>query len=209
MEILEEAISGLEGKQIPGDVVFKLYDTYGFPVDLTADVARERGLTIDQAGFEAAMEGQREKAKACQQVWIAHRAASLKVDAETEFTGYDGTDSVCEIVAVQDRQRSILLILAGDERAQSSCRRRRFTRKAADRLATRAFLAEEGRIFRVDDTQKSGKANVHFGAVEEGEFKVGDKLEAIVDAERRQAIRPESLGTHLMHAALRRCSATT
>ena len=202
MEILEEAIGNLEGKEIPGDVVFKLYDTYGFPVDLTADFARERGLTVDESGFEEAMEGQRQKARDASKFGVA-QGGSLKVDAHTEFTGYEGTDGVCEIVAIYKNGEAAKSIAAGDEGA-IVLSTTPFYAESGGQIGDSGILAESGRIFRVDDTQKSGNANVHYGAVEEGEFKVGDNVEAIVDAERRQAIVLNHSGTHLMHAALRK-----
>ena len=99
MEILEAAIADLDSKQLPGDLVFKLYDTYGFPVDLTADIARERDLSIDQQGFDAAMEGQRERARAASKFSVAG-GDGLRTDAKTEFLGYAGTEASCEIVAL-------------------------------------------------------------------------------------------------------------
>ncbi|MDX1508497.1 MAG: alanine--tRNA ligase, partial [Woeseiaceae bacterium] len=202
LEILEDAIANLKGKQVPGDVVFKLYDTYGFPVDLTADFARERGLSVDQPGFEEAMEGQRQKARDASKFGAA-RGGSLKVDADTEFTGYDGTEGVCEIVAMYKDGKPVDTIAAGDD-AAIVLSTTPFYAESGGQIGDTGILAESGRIFRVDDTQKSGNANVHYGAVEQGEFKVGDKVEAIVDAERRQAIVLNHSGTHLMHAALRK-----
>ena len=99
MEILDAAIADLTDKEIPGDVVFKLYDTYGFPVDLTADIARERGLTVDQQGFEEAMAGQRDRARAASK-FSAIGKDGIKTDAESEFLGYEGTDAKCEVVAL-------------------------------------------------------------------------------------------------------------
>jgi alanyl-tRNA synthetase len=116
MEILEAAIDDLDGKQLPGDVIFKLYDTYGFPVDLTADVARERELTIDQAGFEAAMQGQKDKAKAASK-FSAVSGDAIKTDANTEFLGYEATESACEVVALFKDGQAIDELADGDEGA--------------------------------------------------------------------------------------------
>src|SRR5210317_2079794 len=116
MEILEAAIADLDGKQLPGDLVFKLYDTYGFPVDLTADIARERDLTIDQAGFEAAMQGQRDKEKAASK-FSAISGDALKTDAKTEFLGYDATESACKVVALFREGESVDELADGDEGA--------------------------------------------------------------------------------------------
>ncbi len=201
MEILEEAISKLMGKKIPGNVVFKLYDTFGFPVDLTADIARERGLTVDQPGFETSMGEQRDRGRAASKFSVADSGA-FKSDVETTFLGYEGTDDVGEIVALYKRGESVDSLSAGDDGAVilSSTP---FYAESGGQVGDTGILAEAGRIFRVDDTQTSGKAHVHFGAVEVGEFKLGDKIDAVVDADRRQAIVLNHSATHLVHAALR------
>ncbi|MDJ0760204.1 MAG: alanine--tRNA ligase [Woeseiaceae bacterium] len=201
MEILESAIAELKGREIPGDVVFKLYDTYGFPIDLTADVARERELTIDQAGFEAAMRGQQEKAKAASK-FGAVGDANLKSEAESNFLGYDGTDAVSKIVELYKDGDPVDVLQAGEDGAVVLSTTP-FYAESGGQIGDKGILAEDGCIFRVDDTQKSGKAIVHYGAVEEGELHPGQKIEAIVDADRRQAIVLNHSATHLMHAALR------
>jgi alanyl-tRNA synthetase len=201
MEILETAIGDLKGKQIPGEVVFKLYDTYGFPVDLTADIARERDLTVDEEGFETAMGQQRDRARAASKFGAADGDA-LKTDAETEFTGYAGTEGSSEIVSLYKDGESVESLEAGDEGAVilSSTP---FYAESGGQTGDKGILVADGELFNVADTQKSGKANVHFGTVEQGELKVGDAIEAVVDADRRQAIRLNHTATHLMHAALR------
>jgi alanyl-tRNA synthetase len=201
MEILESAIRELDGTEIPGDIVFKLYDTYGFPVDLTADIARERDMTVDEAGFEAAMEGQRARARASSK-FGAEASGMFKTDAETEFLGYGGTESVGKIVSLYKGGESVNALSAGDEGAVilSSTP---FYAESGGQIGDTGILVGHVRLFRVDDTQKSGKANVHFGSVEQGELKVGDEIEAVVDADRRQDIRLNHSATHLMHAALR------
>ncbi|MGB5258783.1 MAG: alanine--tRNA ligase [Woeseiaceae bacterium] len=202
MDILDSAIAQLHGKQIPGDVVFKLYDTYGFPVDLTADIARERDLAIDEQGFEQAMEEQRDRARAASKFGVAD-GGTLKTDAETEFLGYDGTEGACEIVALYKEDNPVDVLVSGDDGAVvlSSTP---FYAESGGQVGDTGILVETGKLFRVDDTQKSGKANVHFGAVEQGELKVGERVDAVVDADRRQAIRLNHSATHLMHAALRK-----
>jgi alanyl-tRNA synthetase len=201
MEILEAAIDDLDGKQLPGDVIFKLYDTYGFPVDLTADVARERELTIDQAGFEAAMQGQKDKAKAASK-FSAVSGDAIKTDASTEFLGYEATESACEVVALFKDGQAIDELADGDEGAVVLASTP-FYAESGGQIGDKGILVNDGKLFRVDDTQKSGDANVHFGTVEQGTLKVGDNMEAVVDADRRQAIRLNHTATHLMHAALR------
>lgn len=201
-EILEAAIADLKGKQIPGEVVFKLYDTYGFPVDLTADIARERGLTVDEEGFETAMEQQRDRARAASKFSVAG-GESLKTDVETEFLGYDGTEAASRIVALYKDGKSVDSLSVGEEGAVilSSTP---FYAESGGQIGDTGILVADGNLFNVADTQKSGNANVHFGAVEQGELKAGDAIEAVVDADRRQAIRLNHTATHLMHAALRR-----
>ena len=201
IEILEAAIADLKGKQIPGEVVFKLYDTYGFPVDLTADIARERDLTVDEEGFEIAMGQQRDRARAASK-FAAAGGESLKTDAETEFLGYDGTEAASKIVSLYKDGKSVDALSAGAEGAVilSSTP---FYAESGGQIGDTGILVADGKLFNVADTQKSGKANVHYGAIEQGELKVGDTIEAVVDADRRQAIRLNHTATHLLHAALR------
>jgi alanyl-tRNA synthetase len=201
IEILEAAIADLRGKQIPGDVVFKLYDTYGFPVDLTADIARERDLTVDEEGFETAMGQQRDRARAASK-FAAAGGETLKTDAQTEFLGYDGTEAASKIVSLHKDGESVDALGAGAEGAVilSSTP---FYAESGGQIGDTGILVADGKLFNVADTQKSGKAHVHFGTIERGEFKVGDAIEAVVDADRRQAIRLNHTATHLMHSALR------
>jgi alanyl-tRNA synthetase len=201
MAILEDAIAKLRSTVLPGEIVFKLYDTYGFPVDLTADVARERGLTVDQAGFEAAMEAQRERARAASKFGAAG-SGGLLTEAETAFSGYEGTEGSSAVVALYKEGVAVESLMAGEDGAVvlSSTP---FYAESGGQIGDSGILAAQGMIFRVDDTRKSGKANVHYGALEQGNLSSGDTVEAIVDADRRQAIRLNHSATHLMHAALR------
>jgi alanyl-tRNA synthetase len=201
MEILEGAIEALSGEQIPGEIVFKLYDTYGFPVDLTADIARERSLAIDEEGFEAAMAEQRDRARAASK-FAASTEKSIRTEAASEFSGYEGTEASGEIVALYRGGSPVDALAAGDEGAVilSSTP---FYAESGGQIGDTGILAETGKLFQVVDTQKSGNAIVHYGAVEEGHLNLGDAVDAIVDDERRQAIRLNHSATHLMHAALR------
>tara|TARA_R110002096_G_scaffold116164_2_gene251711 strand:- start:6678 stop:9275 length:2598 start_codon:yes stop_codon:yes gene_type:complete len=201
MDILESAIANLEGKKIPGDVVFKLYDTYGFPVDLTADIARERELVVDEEGFETAMEAQRDRARAASKFSVAG-GDGLKTDAVSEFLGYDGTEAQCKIVSLFKDGGEVATLSAGDEGAVVLASTP-FYAESGGQIGDKGILVDDSKLFHVTDTQKSGDANVHFGSVEQGEFKLGDGVDAIVDADRRQAIRLNHTATHLMHAALR------
>ena len=202
MEILEDSIAGLDGEVIPGDVVFKLYDTYGFPVDLTADIARERGLVVDQDGFERAMEGQRQKAKAASKFGV-QTGAGIETDAETEFLGYEGTEAPSEVVALYADGQPVDKLSVGEDGAVilSSTP---FYAESGGQIGDTGVLKAGDHSFSVVDTRKSGSASLHYGSVQAGEIAVGDKVEARVDADRRQAIRLNHSATHLMHAALRK-----
>ncbi len=201
MEILEAAIAGMQGKEIPGEVAFKLYDTYGFPLDLTADIARERGLSVDQRGFEEAMTGQRDRARAASK-FTASGSDAITTDAVSEFLGYDGTDGSSTVVSLYKDGAAVDVLTAGDEGAVVLSVTP-FYAESGGQVGDAGILADEGKLFNVSDTQKSAKAIVHYGLVEAGELRAGDQLEAIVDAERRQATRLNHSATHLMHAALR------
>ncbi|MEM7432663.1 MAG: alanine--tRNA ligase [Pseudomonadota bacterium] len=201
MEMLESAIAGLDDNEIPGDVVFKLYDTYGFPADLTGDIARERGLTIDQSGFETAMNDQRARARASSK-FSADASGKLQTDADSEFTGYEGTDGASQVVAVFKNGESVDSLSPGDEGA-IVLEVTPFYAESGGQIGDTGILAADNTVFNVTDTQKNGSAIVHFGLMEEGSVAVDDELDAIVDADRRQAIRLNHSATHLMHAALR------
>ena len=208
MEILESAISKLKGKEIPGDIVFKLYDTFGFPVDLTADIARERGLTIDQKGFEERMGAQRDRARAASSFNIKVDTASLKLTAypakvtRTTFTGYEELEGVSEVGAVLKDEEPADLLSKGDEGAVI-LKSTPFYAESGGQVGDAGVLESDNGSFLVTDTQKVDKAIVHFGKVQLGELKPGDKVTAKVDGERRQAIVLHHSATHLMHAALR------
>jgi len=201
MEILEEAIAGLKGKQIPGDVVFKLYDTYGFPVDLTADIARERELEIDEKGFETAMQAQRDRARAASK-FLASGDSGVETDVESAFSGYEQTEEKSQVVALFHDGQPVDSLGKGEEGAvvlDSTP----FYAESGGQVGDTGELKASGAVFAVSDTQKGGKANVHYGRLESGTLSVGDSVEACVDAERRQAIVLNHSATHLMHAALR------
>ena len=200
MEILESAIADLKGSELPGDVVFKLYDTYGFPVDLTADIARERELSVDEKGFEVAMEQQRDRARAASKFGAAG-SDSLKTNAETEFLGYTGTEASSTILSLHKGGKAVASLAVGEEGAVILSATP-FYAESGGQIGDKGILVSDGKLFNVADTQKSGKANVHYGTVEQGELKVGDDMDAIVDADRRQAIRLNHSATHLMHAAM-------
>ncbi len=208
MEILESAIAGLKGKKLPGDVVFKLYDTYGFPVDLTADIARERGLTVDQAGFEKEMEKQRKRARAASSFKIEVPAGALdiigqKVTSASTFSGYERIEESSTVASIFKNGKSVKKISADDE-ALVVLDATPFYAESGGQIGDTGVLEFDGGSFLVTDTQKSSKAIVHIGKVQSGQLSKGDKVTARVDGERRAAIVLNHSATHLMHAALRK-----
>ena len=202
MRLLDEAIANLSGDQIPGETVFKLYDTYGFPVDLTADIARERGLTLDVAGFEQAMERQKERARAASQFGSA-QTLDIQIQGETDFCGYDRLQEEATIVALYRGGESCDALEAGEE-GLVILDRSPFYGESGGQVGDRGWLNTETARFGVQDTQKKGDGVlVHVGRVEEGALTVGDRVDARVDADRRRATALNHSATHLLHAALR------
>jgi len=201
MRILEEAITKLQGTVIPGEVVFRLYDTYGFPADLTADVARERGLTLDMAGFEQAMEQQRERARAASQFGVDY-GQRLELHGETEFTGYDRLADRGQVVALARGAEPAAALEAGEEGAVV-LDRTPFYAESGGQVGDQGVLEGDGCRFEVQDTQKQGGAFLHVGRVISGRLTVGTELAAQVDVEKRQATVLNHSATHLLHAALR------
>jgi alanyl-tRNA synthetase len=207
MGLLDAAIAGLAGHtQIPGETVFRLYDTYGFPVDLTSDIAREKGLTIDEPGFEAAMDAQRARARAASKFNVDLRGG-VSVDSRTSFVGYDGEHGVGRVVALF-RDRQPVEQLAAGEQGQVVLDVTPFYAESGGQVGDRGTLNTATAKFVVEDTQKLGKAHVHVGSLQQGTLKVGDSVEAFVDGERRQATRLNHSATHLLHAALRKVLGT-
>jgi alanyl-tRNA synthetase len=200
MSLLEASLAELAGTTIPGETVFKLYDTYGFPVDLTADIARERGLEIDAAGFEREMDAQRERARAASH--FAGDYARLDVDSETAFTGYDTLAGSGTVVALFRGQDAVKTLGSGDE-GVVVLDSTPFYAESGGQVGDQGRLQGEGGVFRVDDTQKHGRAHAHIGVVEQGEFKLGERVRAEVNAALRQATVLNHSATHLLHAALR------
>jgi alanyl-tRNA synthetase len=201
MKILEEDIADLQGGTISGETVFKLYDTYGFPLDLTADIARERNLEVDYAGFDKAMEAQRERARAASHFGADYTEA-LDSNISTEFIGYAATGGEGQVVALYADGKQVETLSAGQE-GRVILDRTPFYAESGGQIGDTGILLTDGTEFAVSDTQKQGAANAHIGVLSKGELKVGDRLSAQVDAERRQAIILNHSATHLMHAALR------
>ncbi|UTM57828.1 alanine--tRNA ligase [Photobacterium sp. CCB-ST2H9] len=201
MAILNEALETLDGKVLDGETVFKLYDTYGFPADLTNDVARERGFSIDEEGFNNAMEAQRQRAREAGQFGVDYND-SVKVDAETEFCGYEGTQGEGKVIALFRDGEAVDAIAAG-EKALVVLDHTPFYAESGGQCGDAGILSGNGVTFSVEDTQKFGDAIGHQGILQAGSLSVGDSLNAVVDAERRAAISLNHSATHLLHAALR------
>jgi alanyl-tRNA synthetase len=164
MEILDEAITGLKGTELPGDVVFKLYDTYGFPVDLTADIARERDLTVDQAGFEKEMESQRQRARAASKFGVGDQSG-IKTDSVTKFSGYEVVETSGTIMAIYRNGESVDSVSDGDE-AALILDATPFYAESGGQVGDTGVIETKNGSFLVSDTRKSGKANVHFGKMQ-------------------------------------------
>jgi alanyl-tRNA synthetase len=206
MALLDQAIGSLKGKQIAGETVFRLYDTFGFPIDLTADIARERGLTIDEAGFEAAMDAQRERGRAASKFGVDLRAG-VSLDDKTNFSGYENLIGSGTIVALFRGKERVDALRAGEE-GQAILDHTPFYAESGGQVGDAGELAGAGSKFEVADTQKIGSAYAHIGRVKEGELRVGSRIEAHVDGERRRAIMANHSATHLLHAALRKVLGT-
>ncbi|ROO36722.1 alanine--tRNA ligase [Salinisphaera orenii] len=201
MRILEDAIESLEGDEIPGETVFKLYDTYGFPVDLTNDVARERGLTLDTRGFDAEMQAQRERARAASQ-FGADYTARVDLSQATEFLGYTDTEASARVVALVQNEAPVDALTAGDE-GVLVLDRTPFYGESGGQVGDTGVIAGEGLRFEVSDTRRQDGVFLHFGRVAEGTFEAGAAVAARVDAARRHATELNHTATHLLHAALR------
>ena len=202
MTILEEAIAKLDGTVIPGETVFKLYDTYGFPVDLTADIARERGLTLDMAGFEREMAAQRERARAASSFSVAG-GEGLDVDVQTVFTGYDHLADQGQVQALFRDGRPVERLAEGEE-GLLVLDRTPFYAESGGQVGDTGALRVGDAELQVLDTQKQGDAFLHQVRAQKGVVAVGDKLEARVDKQRRRQIADNHSATHLLHAALRK-----
>ncbi len=201
MKILEYDIQQLEGKMIAGETLFKLYDTYGFPVDLTADIARERGLDIDEAGFEQAMEAQRERGRSASQFGVDYNKA-VQVNCDCEFTGYQQIKQTGDILKLYVGADEADTLIAGQQ-GIVVLDETPFYAESGGQVGDIGELRNDGAVFKVTDTQKQGKSILHIGEVISGRFNQGDRVIAEIDAESRQAISRNHSTTHLMHAALR------
>lgn len=206
LALLDEELSKLKGDTLDGETAFRLYDTYGFPVDLTADVCRERNIKVDEAGFEAAMEEQRRRARESSGFGADYNAM-IRVDGTSEFKGYDHLELNGKVTALFIDGKAVDSVSAGQE-AVVILDQTPFYAESGGQVGDKGELKGAGFSFAVSDTQKYGQAIGHIGKVASGSLKVGDAVQADVDEARRQRIRLNHSATHLMHAALRQVLGT-
>jgi alanyl-tRNA synthetase len=204
MKILEDDLAELSGKTVPGETVFKLYDTFGFPVDLTADIARERGLTIDEAGFEREMEAQRDRARAASR-FGGDDAQALTTGISTQFTGYDTLAGAGTVAEVYVDGKSVQRASGDSTEVVIVLDTTPFYAESGGQIGDRGQLQGDGLTIEVGDTRKANNGIMHFGTIKgTGAVAVGDKLTAQVDPPRRRATVANHSATHLLHAGLRR-----
>lgn len=201
MGILESAIKAISGNEISGDIAFKLYDTYGFPVDLTADVARERGLTIDMAGFDSQMNQQRDRARNAGD--FESKKSNIVIKDPTEFLGYEQSENTAIVKAIIKESKSIKELNQG-EKAILILDKSSFYGESGGQCGDHGTLSNKKCLFNVTDTQKqASNAYEHCGILESGSIKLGDKVDAAIDTNRRKKIMRNHSATHLLHEALR------
>ncbi|ECA9027116.1 alanine--tRNA ligase [Salmonella enterica subsp. enterica serovar Typhimurium] len=206
LALLDEELAKLQGDTLDGETAFRLYDTYGFPVDLTADVCREHNIKVDEAGFEAAMEEQRRRAREASGFGADYNAM-IRVDSASEFKGYDHLELNGKVTALFVDGKAVEAINAGQE-AVIVLDQTPFYAESGGQVGDKGELKGAGFTFAVDDTQKYGQAIGHLGKLSAGALKVGDAVQADVDEARRARIRLNHSATHLMHAALRQVLGT-
>ncbi|BAP79068.1 alanyl-tRNA synthetase [Pseudomonas sp. MT-1] len=201
LRILEQDLADLQGSVIPGEVIFKLYDTYGFPMDLTGDIARERELTLDEEGFEREMQAQRERARSASAFGLDYNSL-VKVEGETRFTGYLGTSGSGKVLALFKEGMAVQSLSAGEE-GVVVLDQTPFYAESGGQVGDCGYLSADGLRFDVRDTSKAGGAFLHHGILDRGSLQVGATVEATVDASVRQSTALNHSATHLLHAALR------
>ncbi len=201
MKLLDEAISNMKGDTIPGETVFKLYDTYGFPMDLTADIAREKDLKVDETGFNACMLEQKEKARAASNFKVDY-TDTLNLDGQTDFTGYDNLENTGKIIGLYKDGAKVSALNAGDT-GMIVLDSTPFYGESGGQVGDSGTLALDDARFFVSATNKQQKNHLHEGVVKVGSFTVGQTVAALVDEEKRQGTALHHSATHLLHAALR------
>jgi len=203
MNLLNDHIRHMEGEQISGETVFKLYDTYGFPADLTADVAREQGLAIDEAAFDAAMEEQRARGRAAAS-FSTNLGQKINVQAGVRFLGYETlTEAQCEVLGTFDLEGQSVAELTQDSEGVVVLNQTPFYAESGGQVGDTGRLSKDGTVFDVLDTQASAQQSIHIGRMSMGSLKVGDQLSAEVVSSTRSAIQCNHSATHLLHGVLR------
>ncbi|MEQ5095365.1 alanine--tRNA ligase [Proteus terrae] len=206
LQLLDEELAQLTDDVLPGETAFRLYDTYGFPLDLTADVCRERNIKVDEKGFEVAMEEQRKRARESSGFGTDYNSL-IKVDSRSEFSGYDHDEQQGTITAIFHNGQSVTELKAGEE-GIIFLNKTAFYAESGGQVGDKGVLTGKDSLFEVTDTQKYGKAIGHIGKVNVGSFIVNHKINATIDIARRDAIRLNHSATHLLHAALRQVLGT-
>ena len=201
MKVLEDAVSSLTSKTLPGELIFRLYDTHGFPVDLTNDIARERDLELDIAGFEKAMDEQREKSRQGSSFAVEGQVR-FDLDGSTEFLGYTHLDASAVVVALAKDGEQVDALAAGDS-GIVVLNQTPFYAESGGQQGDRGSLTSANGSYQVMGTKKFGSHFGHEGKLGMGELKVGDTVNARVEGPRRQATALNHSATHLLHAALR------
>ncbi|MFU2143674.1 alanine--tRNA ligase [Gallibacterium anatis] len=206
LALLDSELAALKGDVLSGEVAFKLYDTYGFPLDLTADVCRERNISIDEEGFNREMEAQRERAQAASQFGMDYNNL-IRVDGTTAFEGYHAAESLAKVSAIFVDGKEVNQVQAGQS-AVIVLENTPFYAESGGQIGDSGILESADVLFAVNDTQKYGQVFGHIGELKKGEIKVGQTLHAVVDEKRRQATSLNHSATHLLHAALRQVLGT-
>jgi alanyl-tRNA synthetase len=206
MKLFEQELLALHSQTIPGDVAFRLYDTYGFPVDLTADIARERGYTLDYTAFQTCMEQQRKQSQAASG-FSTKLQEMQEIEHYSEFAGYERLEDEVTVVALL-RDGTVVDCLRQDEAGQVILKRTPFFAESGGQVGDQGMLTWQNGCFIVDDTRAQQHAHLHIGRLDSGELKVGQVVTAAVDGSKRQATAMNHTATHLLHAALRKILGT-
>ncbi|EKT59426.1 alanine--tRNA ligase [Providencia sneebia] len=206
LQLLDEELASLKGDTLEGETAFRLYDTYGFPIDLTADVCRERNIKVDEEGFERAMEDQRRRARESSGFGADYNSL-IKVEKRSEFSGYTDNEQLATITAIYKDGQPIDSLKTGEE-GLVILDKTAFYAESGGQVGDIGTLQNESGNFVVTDTQKYGQAIGHIGKVESGILVVNHRIDAKINAERRDAIRLNHSATHLLHAALRQVLGT-
>lgn len=200
--LLDQELAKISNHQLPGEIAFKLYDTYGFPYDLTADVCREKNVVVDEIGFNQCMEEQRRRSRESDNFTVDY-SNTIKLDNKTEFLGYDLAESSATVVAIFQEGKKVNSIKAGDN-AVIILDKTPFYGESGGQVGDKGVLSANGIVFKVEDSQKYGQNIGHIGVLSAGILSVGDKITAAINSELRERIRRNHSATHLLQAALQR-----